>query len=113
MHSIKYLFGILILHFIYITITRSDVWKYNKAIQHTLVTVCNKYSTGCSQHNTDFAKTNQNEVVQIRTNFFEDFQICKLIRENKFVILNLQKKIGDSEFIKIIHENEFVKGNRI
>ena len=35
MHSIKYLFGILILHFIYITITRSDVGKYNKAIQHT------------------------------------------------------------------------------
>ena len=42
MHSIKYLFGILILHFIYITITRSDVGKYNKAIQHMLVTVCNK-----------------------------------------------------------------------
>ena len=40
MHSIKYLFGILILHFIYITITRSDVGKYNKAIQHTLVTFC-------------------------------------------------------------------------
>ena len=38
MHSIKYLFGIIILHFIYITITRSDVGKYNKAIQHTLVT---------------------------------------------------------------------------
>ena len=42
MHSIKYLFGILILDFIYITITRSDVGKYNKAIQHTLVTFCNK-----------------------------------------------------------------------
>ena len=42
MHSIKYLFGILILHFIYITITRSHVGKYNKAIQHTLVTFFNK-----------------------------------------------------------------------
>ena len=42
MQSIKYLFGILILHFIYIPITRSDVGKYNKAIQHTLVTFCNK-----------------------------------------------------------------------
>ena len=42
MHSIKYLFGILILHLIYITITRSDFGKYNKAIQHTLVTFCNK-----------------------------------------------------------------------
>ena len=38
MHSIKYFFGMLIFHFIYITITRSDVGKYNKAIQHTLVT---------------------------------------------------------------------------
>ena len=71
------------------------------------------YSTGRSQHNTDFAKTNQNEVLRIRKNFFEDFRIRKLIRENEFVILNLQKKIGDSEFIKIIRENEFVKGNRI
>ena len=46
MHSIKYLFGILSLHFIYIKITRSDVGKYNKAIQHTLVTVCNKSPLG-------------------------------------------------------------------
>ena len=46
MHSIKYLFGILVLHFIYITITRSDVGKYNKAIQHTLVTFCNKSALG-------------------------------------------------------------------
>ena len=46
------------------------------------------YSTGHSQHNTDFAKKNQNEVVRIRTNFFEDFRIRKLIPENKFVILN-------------------------
>ena len=46
MHSIKYLFGILILHFIYITITRSDVGKYNKAIQHTLVTFCNRSPLG-------------------------------------------------------------------
>ena len=46
MYSIKYLFGILILHFIYITITRSDVGKYNKAIQHMLVTVCNKSPFG-------------------------------------------------------------------
>ena len=35
MHLIKYLFGILIFHFIYITITRSHAGKY-KAIQHTL-----------------------------------------------------------------------------
>ena len=47
------------------------------------------YSTGRLQHNTDFAKTNQNEVVWIRTNFFEDFWIHKLICENEFVILNL------------------------
>ena len=46
MHSIKYLFGILILHFIYITITRSHVGKYNKAIQHTLVTFSNKPPLG-------------------------------------------------------------------
>ena len=46
MHSIKYLFGILILHFIYVTITRSDVGKYNKAIQHTLVSFCNKSPWG-------------------------------------------------------------------
>ena len=39
------------------------------------------YSTGHSQHDTDFAKTNQNEVVRIRTNFFEDFRIHKLIRD--------------------------------
>ena len=42
MYSIKYLFGILILRFIYITITGSDVGKYNKAIQHTLVTFYKK-----------------------------------------------------------------------
>ena len=43
MHLIKYLFGILILHFIYITTTRSDVVKYNKnKQQHTLVTFCNR-----------------------------------------------------------------------
>ena len=47
------------------------------------------YSTGRSQHNTDFAKTNKNEVMRIRTNFFEDFRIRKLICENEFVILNL------------------------
>ena len=47
------------------------------------------YSTGRSQQNTDFAKTNQNEVLRIRKNFFEDFRIRKLIRENEFVILNL------------------------
>ena len=41
------------------------------------------------QHNTDFAKTNQNEVMQIRTNFFEDFGIRKLFCENEFMILNL------------------------
>ena len=43
MHSIKYLFGILILHFIYITITRSDVQTkpYNM-----LVTFCNKSPLG-------------------------------------------------------------------
>ena len=46
MQSIKYLFRILILHFICITITRSDVGKYNKAIQHTLVTFCNKSPLG-------------------------------------------------------------------
>ena len=42
-------------------------------------------------------------------NFFEDFWIRKLIHENEFVILNLLRKIGDSEFVKIICENEFVK----
>ena len=48
-----------------------------------------RYSTGCSQHNTVFAKSNKNEVVQMCTNFFEYLRIRKLIRENKFVILNL------------------------
>ena len=47
--------------------------------------------------------------MRIRTNFFEDFRIRKLICDNEFVILNLLKKIGDSEFLKIIRENEFVK----
>ena len=32
--------------FIYITITRSDVGKYNNAIQHMLVTFCNKSPLG-------------------------------------------------------------------
>ena len=81
----------------------------SRSVTETLST----YGTGRSQHNTDFTKMNQNEVMRIRTNFFEDFRICKLIRENEFVILNLLKKNGDSEFIKIICENEFVKGNRI
>ena len=31
------------------------------------------YSTDRSQHNIDFAKMNQNKVMQIRPNFFEDF----------------------------------------
>ena len=60
--------------------------KYSRQISNTFLQA---YSTGCSQHNTDFAKTNQNEVVRIRTNFFEDFRIRKLIRENEFMILNL------------------------
>ena len=47
------------------------------------------YSTGRSQHNTDFAKMNKNEVMRICTNFFEDFRFRKLIRENEFMILNL------------------------
>ena len=55
------------------------------------------YSTGRLQHDADFAKTNQNEVVRIRTNFFEDFRIRKLIRENEFAILNLWKKIGERD----------------
>ena len=67
------------------------------------------YSTGRLQHDTDFAKTNQNEVVQIHTNFFDNFRIRKLICENEFGILNLEKKINDSKFIKIIRENEFKK----
>ena len=58
---------------------------------------------------TDFAKTNQNEVVQIHTNFFDNFRIRKLICENEFGILNLEKKINDSKFIKIICENKFKK----
>ena len=32
---------------------------------------------------------NQNEVMQIHMNIFEDFRIRKLIRENEFAILNL------------------------
>ena len=48
-----------------------------------------EYSTGRSQHNTDFAKANQNKVMRIGTNFFEDFRIRKLICENELVILNL------------------------
>ena len=46
-------------------------------------------------------------------NFFEYLQIGKLIRENELVILNLEKKIRDSEFIKIIRKSEFVEGNWI
>ena len=69
------------------------------------------YSTGHSQRDTDFAKTNQNKVVGICTNFFEYLRIHKLICENEFVILNLLKKIRDSEFIKRIRENEFIEGN--
>ena len=57
MHSIKYLFGILILHFIYITITRSDVGKYNKAIQHALVTFCNKSPFGKGGGGRDYLPT--------------------------------------------------------
>ena len=57
--------------------------------QLDLLRTSSSYSIGHSQHNTDFAKTNQNEVVRFRTNFFEDFRIRKLIRENQFVILNL------------------------
>ena len=45
MHSIKCLSGILIIRFIYITVTRSHVGKY-KAIQHTFVTFCNKSPLG-------------------------------------------------------------------
>ena len=37
MHSIKYLFGILILHFIYITITRSEIQQsHTTYISHVL-----------------------------------------------------------------------------
>ena len=61
MHSIKYLFGILILHFIYITITRSDVEKYNKAIQHTLVTFCNKSPLGGGER--DYLPTTEKRTV--------------------------------------------------
>ena len=63
------------------------------------------------QLNTDLAKTNRNKVLRIRMNFFEYLQIGKLIRENELVILNLEKKIRDSEFIKIIRKSEFVEGN--
>ena len=62
MHSIKYLFGILILHFIYITITRSDVGKYNKAIQLTLVTFCNKSPLGGGGR--DYLPSNEKSVLQ-------------------------------------------------
>ena len=55
----------------------------------TCLSLALRYSTGHSQHNTDFAIMNQNEVVRIPTNFFEDFRIRKLIRENEFVMLNL------------------------
>ena len=63
MHSIKYLFGILILHFIYITITRSDVGKYNKAIQHTLVTFCNKSPLGGGGGGGDYLPTTKKRTV--------------------------------------------------
>ena len=59
MHSIKYLFGILILHFIYITITRSDVGKYNKAVQHMLVTFCNKSPSGGGGGEGDYLPTTE------------------------------------------------------
>ena len=47
--------------------------------------------------------------MQIHTNFFENFRIRTLICENEFGILNLEKKLSDSEFITIIRENEFWK----
>ena len=58
-------------------------------VQHLLTLNLSKYSAGHSQHNTDFTKTNQNEVMQIRMNFFKYLRIRKLIYENEFVILNL------------------------
>ena len=67
MHSIKHLFGILILHFIYITITRSDVGKYNKAIQHTLVTVCNKSPLGEEGEGDYLPMTEKRIVIKIIT----------------------------------------------
>ena len=68
MHSIKYLFGILILHFIYITTTRSDVGKYNKAIQHTLVTFCNKSPLGGGGGARDYLpRTEKRTVIKIIT----------------------------------------------
>ena len=54
-----------------------------------LISTLSVYSTGRSQRNTDFAQTNQNEVMRIHMNFFEDFRIRKLICESEFMILNL------------------------
>ena len=34
------------------------------------------YSTGHSQHNTDFTKTNQNQVVRIRSNFSNIYEFA-------------------------------------
>ena len=67
MHSIKYLFGILILHFIYITITRSDVGKYNKAIQRMLVTFCNKSPLGGGGGRDYLPTTEKRAVIKIIT----------------------------------------------
>ena len=53
----------------------------NSMISYSLL----PYSTGRSQHNSHFAKTNQNEVVRIHKNeVTTSFSIC----ENEFVILN-------------------------
>ena len=62
MYSIKYLSGILILHFIYITITRSHVGKH-KAIQHTTATICNKSPWGWGGGGQDYLPTTEKRTV--------------------------------------------------
>ena len=62
------------------------------------------YSTGHLQFYNDFTEMNQNQAVQIHTNFFKYVPICKLIHESKFVTLNLYKKICDSEFMERVHK---------
>ena len=60
-----------------------------QALVRTGILIHQAYSTDCSQHGTDFAKTNQNEVMRIRTNSFKYFRIRKLICENEFATVNL------------------------
>ena len=65
-------------------------WEWMLSLSD-LTVIC---STGYSQHNTDFTKTNRNKFMQSHTNFLEYLPISKreLFYKNKFVTVNLQQE---------------------